>query len=80
MHTVEIGKLLKAFHSKNVMFGGGPLACPLQFEENQPKKGGITPSKSGKAEATHKQVSPSPCHYLRAPQAYPVSDSKDSIL
>lgn len=80
MHTVEIGKLLKAFHSKNVMFRGAPLACPLQFEENQPKKGGITPSKSGKAEATHKQVSPSLFHHLRAPQAYPVSDSRDSIL
>lgn len=34
MHSVEIGKLLKASHGKSVIFHG---AFPVQFEENQQK-------------------------------------------
>lgn len=37
MHNIEIGKLLKAFQSKNAMIRGALLARPVQFQENQLK-------------------------------------------
>lgn len=63
MHNLEIGKLLKAFQSKNVMFCGAlwPARCNLK-KISWKMKGGDNPIKARQSSLTLEQVPLHPCH------------------